>query len=754
MPVSAVPRPPEVETKELRLALVCYGGVSLAIYMYGITKELHKLVRASAQTDGRGGGEPDPVEAVYAKALARADEAGNRTRVVIDVVAGTSAGGINGICLAKALARDASQDKLLDLWLSRGDIAKLVDLRPLLRSLPAPILSGKRMLDWVRQALDDMDAEADARGAPGSLMPDGHELELYVTTTDFGGYGARVPLSDPWGVTEPVHRHLFRFAAVGGRDGGTLGHRWNPALAFAARSTSSFPGAFPPVAISDLGQWEDQSAFLTEFFRPYPLANPEADPLASWFVDGGVLDNKPFDHALRAVFRKAAAVEVDRRLLFIEPDPGGRPPAGDGKPPSWRTTVWGALSKLPAGQPILDQLLLVRDFNERVARVRDVTAASRDAIADRVRPLLDGAGDWDALSQALVDDSAAFAGAGYIPYLRLKLHEVVERFAAAGAEIGGFPVDSSHAGFVREVVAQWARDEGILASSTEPTEAQLGFLRALDLSYRERRVLYAVALVNALYRTGEVDRKLLDAAKATLYGIAHELSDVLGGSAAGELGAEVRALLDPAEISRNLEPAERGLPARFEERVQRYAKTHADAIRRLRDGIQAITAPALADFGAKTWGAVQEVSEAWPAEVRARFRVDFLGFPHWDALVFPLRELSDVGELNPIQIMRVSPRDATILGLPTEQKLRGVKINHFGAFFRRGWRENDYLWGRLDAAERLIRMVAAKADGTPLPCDDLCREAFAAILADERERLGKVRPLIDSLSAQVAPPAA
>jgi hypothetical protein len=33
--------------RELRLALVCYGGVSLTIYMHGVTKEIHKLVRAS-----------------------------------------------------------------------------------------------------------------------------------------------------------------------------------------------------------------------------------------------------------------------------------------------------------------------------------------------------------------------------------------------------------------------------------------------------------------------------------------------------------------------------------------------------------------------------------------------------------------------------------------------------------------------------------------------------------------------------------
>ena len=36
-----------MQEKELRLALVCFGGVSLAIYMHGVTKEILKLVRAS-----------------------------------------------------------------------------------------------------------------------------------------------------------------------------------------------------------------------------------------------------------------------------------------------------------------------------------------------------------------------------------------------------------------------------------------------------------------------------------------------------------------------------------------------------------------------------------------------------------------------------------------------------------------------------------------------------------------------------------
>ena len=34
--------------KELRIALVCFGGVSLAVYMHGISKEILKLIRASS----------------------------------------------------------------------------------------------------------------------------------------------------------------------------------------------------------------------------------------------------------------------------------------------------------------------------------------------------------------------------------------------------------------------------------------------------------------------------------------------------------------------------------------------------------------------------------------------------------------------------------------------------------------------------------------------------------------------------------
>ena len=112
--------------KEVRLALVMYGGVSLAIYMNGVAQELYHLVRATAPKHLRHGGDADGevlvppeelsgTEAVYrtlGQSLERLAENPNEhiadtkpgeeisTRFVIDILSGSSAGGINAVFLA------------------------------------------------------------------------------------------------------------------------------------------------------------------------------------------------------------------------------------------------------------------------------------------------------------------------------------------------------------------------------------------------------------------------------------------------------------------------------------------------------------------------------------------------------------------------------------------------------------------------------------------------------------------------------
>ena len=112
--------------KELRLALVCYGGISLAVYMHGITKEIWRVVRAS-RASHEGDAPASAVDAVYHDLLAEMqDRGGVRVRVLADIIAGASAGGINGIFLGQALATGQSLDPLTDLWLDAADIESLI----------------------------------------------------------------------------------------------------------------------------------------------------------------------------------------------------------------------------------------------------------------------------------------------------------------------------------------------------------------------------------------------------------------------------------------------------------------------------------------------------------------------------------------------------------------------------------------------------------------------------------------------------
>ena len=115
-----------MQTKELRLALVCYGGVSLAVYMHGLTKEVWKLARVSMRRHSPAGLPPaNDREIVYQALL---DSLPNLDlRVMCDIVAGASAGGINGVLLARALVEGHDLDAIRSLWLDGADSDVLLD---------------------------------------------------------------------------------------------------------------------------------------------------------------------------------------------------------------------------------------------------------------------------------------------------------------------------------------------------------------------------------------------------------------------------------------------------------------------------------------------------------------------------------------------------------------------------------------------------------------------------------------------------
>ena len=92
-----------------------------------------------------------------------------------------------------------------------------------------------------------------------------------------------------------------------------------------------------------------------------------------------------------------------------------------------------------------------------------------------------------------------------------------------------------------------------------------------------------------------------------------------------------------------------------------------------------------------------------------------------------------------------------IIYLLDQGKLKGVSLQHFSAFFRRDYRENDYLWGRLDAAERLIALLLDDPEQPGLSKVDpqACHKAFRAILNAEERSLRTIPGLLRHLRQQV-----
>jgi len=744
--------------------------------MHGVTKELHRLVKSSALLEA---GLPDdagaPTESVYAALLSELGEkTGVQTRVVVDVVAGTSAGGINGIYLTKAIAHNLSQDALRDLWFNRGDMSQLlllptwlpVKLRFLLllpRALKRSPLRGDAMARWLYEALEGMDAGGRTPDSLSTLVPQDGRLDLFVTITDFYGFDRQVPISDPHLVHDRRHRNALMFTYGPGGERDQFLPVNNGSLAFAARTTSCFPGVFPPVSFKAFQEWVPDADLgdLKRCFRGHALSGNA--PENTQFVDGGVLDNKPFGWAIDAIKQRRADVEVDRRLLYLEPDPGDRfvaeprnPAATQPKPPPTTVkAILGAISGLPRHEPILDDLLAVNFHNDRVARIRDVIETSFPGVSEFVDGIVGSPQDLPEDPQsALIAEwgskinkqTIAQAGLTYATYLRLKMSGAVDRYAQTVCDICDFPDDSNHAQLVRSVLRSWADDRKLFSQQPEPTAEQLAFLRDLDLGYGYRRLRFVTSALRWWYRdlkAGKPDvppRADLDRGKRILYDAIEKLNSTMGGDSYPDALRQTISSCFPDDTVRAF-LVDTGLDP------EAYLAQHAPELEAAVQGVRAFIKTELEGFSARLYSDLFALSKDWHPDRRRELLVRYLGFPLWDVLLYPIQALADAGENDALNVQRMSPYEANVLSTPPGAKVEGKRLMHFWAFFDRHARENDYLWGRLDGAAHLIGILLGKDHPD---YRSWCLRAFAAILDEDEAALTHVGETVSTLRAEVS----
>ena len=812
--------------KELRLALVCFGGISLAVYMHGISKEILKLVRASKTLHGiadrarRGNARfedfvppDDPehdTEFIYFDLL-RTIGKHTELRVIVDVIAGASAGGINGVMLARALAHDLPVSHLRDMWLESGDVAELLAQSRRARTWSKPFMSpfvwalgwtgfSRTVRDpevrhklslfvrsrWFKPPLDGpkmtklmfdaVDRMGDPVDAAQSLLPAGLGLDLFVTVTDFYGYQQLVQIHGPALIREREHRHVLRFSYRRFQNGevqSDFGRDNAAALAFAARATSSYPGAFPPTQIREIDRviaqcgrdWPRRTSFLQTNFRRYHRAG--LDPLATSFIDGSVLNNKPFAEALKAIRDRPGYRQVDRRLVYIDPDPVQPAPPPSGRAPGFFTTLKGALSDLPRNEPIAAELEFVADFNVRVRRLRATIDSARPQIArlvtDVAQSSIDGALDvaqLHAWREEANDRAAREAGFAYQGYVRQKLDSARSYVARVMTSICGLRERSPEAQGLEAIVDAWAERRGIVYSedgtnlsgnrcATGKPAPWIEFLHAFDVEFRKRRLNFLIQGQNRLYAalgtetSGDAGRQI-QALKRDLYRCLDDLRRYENPEFyLGVTCAELQALFGAAPPI-----DERPGLTRY---AQDFATTNEAAITRLVERLAAQIDLDAATDDVDALLARLDPNE-WHQEARREVFINYIGFPFWDVLTFSVTGWRDLQEFDEIRVDRISPEDARTLTRGARAiPLRGTAFMHFGAFFSRAFRENDYLLGRLHAIDRLIDIVCDSAGREALAGLDvpaLKRRAFERVLRAEEAHLPNVRSLIDELRAK------
>lgn len=760
--------------KELRLALVCYGGISLAVYMHGIAKEIWRLARASR--DHQVGAETEGGGAAYAALFAEFESAADiRLRVLPDIIAGASAGGINGIFLGQAIATGQSLDPLTELWLSGADSDALLDPEAApsssvskLWAIPLAWYAAGRdkQLDeglpgdeggevraklarfvrarwfeppfggpaFVNMLLDAFQAMADAPRGP-RLLPLGQPLDLFVTVTDFRGHPERLALNSPPEVVETEHRLVIPFTDHGLPVDTLADHA---ELAFAARATSSFPGAFPPFTVGELDRvlatrkrrWRSRKDFLARVL-PRQWAAGAVEQAA--LIDGSVLANAPFRPAIDALRERPARHEVDRRFVYVDPSPGMkiRFSGGTGQDgaPGFFQTILGALSELPRKQPIRDNLEALSKRSDQILRMRGIIANIRPEVEAQVqglfgntlfldRPTPKRLFTWRRKAQVA---AARQAGYGHAAYGHLKVTGVIALVTELLYHVGGEPGPARWSAIRRELRDTLERrgiDTPGSSHAGGANEATIDFLRAHDLGFRIRRLrLLARRLSELEAEHADAD---FDRVRDAIYDSLGHYLDAKRTEHYGGLRRAVRAIHDDAG------------PV-------------LDALATAMDltGLDAATDRALAD-------AIAPLAKP----LRRQLLLTYLGFPFYDIATLPLLQGEGLDEFDPIKIDRISPDDATaIRSGGAEATLKGIQFNSFGAFFSRAWRENDYLWGRLHGADRLIDIVlSALPDGVrlrPGRVAALKRQAFLAILDEEEPRLTAVPTLFTRLRAEI-----
>ncbi|HBD07596.1 MAG TPA: hypothetical protein DCZ69_04995, partial [Syntrophobacteraceae bacterium] len=697
-------------SREVRFGLVMYGGVSLAIYINGVAQEFFHAVR------GRS---------VYRliKALTDSD-------IVVDILSGTSAGGINGIMLAYALCNQKEFSPSAQLWRRDGDIRSLLHSPE--DEAPASVLDSQGYYqERLASAFRDM-PDISEGSAEKELCSGFDELDLFVTGTDVNGNvytqfddaGHAIDVKDHRAVFHLKHRKGRKepFAPQSPSNPNADPEVTYQALAKMARITSCFPAAFEPVVV-----------------EAHKAGDASVDgKLQLWgnltgkacFLDGGVIDNKPFTYTLREIFyRETNEREVERRLFYVEPDPERFKRPKEPRQPNLVQSVVTSVVGIPRYESIADDLRMLSAHNDQLNRYKRL-------IGSIVIP--PGSYQLSDIQRQLYHRSRLMAIGSRVAEAILKKGGRLDLLTPEEREAASLLVSAFDAMVLDDATTLDEYDVyfrlrrlfhvayGVEELLYQKERESSGADRASTEDDRDRLYLQVWRAVNCQINLLSIVRDrmeaMLDEAPIAWFGLVSEAAeDPTRIKQAGEtiwkkaaaaqrklLGVDPRFLpqscLDASHQDQSLHQMQF---TAFNEKLWHQAKSIiADIGGQSFDADAVLAEPMtnlLDEIDTRTKGIVSPLPSEDP------IRKAFENFETIDGLLYPMEMVAQLNEKDIIETVRISPHDAqrgfSRRGLA--DKVSGDALYHFGGFFKRSWRSNDILWGRLDGRCQLLETLFA-----------------------------------------------
>lgn len=669
--IAAAAAPERPELREVRLGLVLNGGVSLAIWIGGVIREIDGLRRAS---DEQTFPQLQGTALLYRRLLAILQQ-----RVVVDVIAGASAGGINGIVLGGAIFAGKPLPNLRETWIGLGDFRTL--LRSPSEANPPSLMRGDEVvLSELRSVLDEL-----VRGADGKECRQSH-LYLYVTSTDLYGFVRAYHDSTGRRFEELDYRCTFNFRYLASSvirqiPSDRLNVIRQPVffhdpdaselLARAARSTSSFPVAFEPHRLKVLARSRSPRDPTSETGTPGAGDDRPVELRADWhwLIDGGVLDNQPFNPVLdRIAVLPPSELPTRRVVAYVVPyvnEPGSI--TAEAPEETAALASYSASGSLPRALSKLQSL-------DRVT----AEWAEQQIAQDDMRRL------WLTLHDQQLQEAATGLFNAYRQTRADAAHRLYQQWAdplfqegegvlAQDPTIDPRTLTTTAPPPGPDTTQPTENDEPWLPTSPNWNPAEPSWSWGLAPAERTaaRALLAARDLQHPLRQTNDP--------AAT----SHRAVVELAGSLIWDIREQKTVLLEAFRASPATDPNKRARAAfdnisSFLAKLQQRFAALDTAITELNaTAANQPPLPRVADLLH-----LEIVQNAFTiGDPRVPFPFDFL--------------FMSAGCENALGHTADSPHE----------KLAGMKLAHFAGFLKRSWRANDWLWGRLDGTEHALRAI-------------------------------------------------